>query len=585
MSGSVPGRQTVPRSEITHILHMLNFTSGACTYIVDNLRVAEQFNKGQAFVPGSNGLLWHSVNTARQQRLQRGHGFFEIIWMPSHRSFEYCCKNGYSPDHWFANQLADKLASQAALRYAMHSCEHHGIVRQQNLVYDILRRLVGIAIAIAPQASDRSQHAVSDSYNEPRITKLDRISELAKQAGHALDKNLKCSLCLMQVNRQNSMAQLDAILHMKCTYKAITKPGLTLHPRAPADDGNYMFHNVCVNSSHTMATHDFLQVHFCTVCGAWGTARGGISKLLQAKCRKPSTAGRVALADIFKDRRPDLRNELKIERYRRGIKLRPYHCRRASRTKMDEGPPWVPLPPLAPLAVLDPPSLAPSVEAINRKRLAEKQGRRPPSSTLVRCQEHRNRGFVIADFCNKCDQEAASVSQFAPSESPQADGLVSPENQFWGDPVVESIRSNTNGNIASSSQTDHHLPSDNSMIDHSFSRCVKRSASDTAVDFSVPLVGGAANCNSSFFQTGLAKKPRLQVASKDSGRDLSSIESLEPRFPVIPVVPVECVVHSNSIASITNQRGDQNSKGPPCKGRCPKDGWTIDQFCAYCHDA
>ena len=42
---------------------------------------------------------------------------------------------------------------------------------------------------------------------------------------------------------------------------------------------------------------------------------------------------------------------------------------------------------------------------------------------------------------------------------------------------------------------------------------------------------------------------------------------------------------SDSSTSIMNRRGDEHIKGPPCKGLCPKNGWTIDQFCAHCHDS
>ena len=35
------------------------------------------------------------------------------------------------------------------------------------------------------------------------------------------------------------------------------------------------------------------------------------------------------------------------------------------------------------------------------------------------------------------------------------------------------------------------------------------------------------------------------------------------------------------------RKGDfkDDDKGPPCKGMCSKTGWTIDQFCVYCHDS
>ena len=161
--------------------------------------------------------------------------------------------------------------------------------------------------------------------------------------------------------------------------------------------------------------------------------------------------------------------------------------------------------------VFPPPSLAPSHQAINKKRLAEKQGARPQFSVLGQCLEHRNRGFVLSEFCNKCDkiaehavnQEALRVSlgntidvtTSYSDDDMNSHGLVpkSPEKQFWGDPVARS------------------------------------SCSDVAV--------------------------------------------------------IQAPVSNTASTSNMHKYGDKNKQEPPCKGLCSKTGWTIDQFCVFCHDS
>ena len=195
-----------------------------------------------------------------------------------------------------------------------------------------------------------------------------------------------------------------------------------------------------------------------------------------------------------------------------GIRLRPYHVRRASRRNADAPSPSL-IPPVMPIAtaaqhVFPPPSLAPSHQAINRKRLAEKQGARPQFSVLGQCLEHRNRGFALSEFCNRCDkiaehavnQEALRVSlgntidvtTSYSDDDMNSHGLVpkSPEKQFWGDPVARS------------------------------------SCSDVAV--------------------------------------------------------IEAIVSSTSYM---HKYENKNKQEPPCKGLCSKTGWTIDQFCVFCHDS
>ena len=74
-SGSTPGKQTVPRSEATALLHALATTRGNAVFVVDNYSVFANYHKGPEYSPLANGLLWQALNRARKQRIEGGLGF------------------------------------------------------------------------------------------------------------------------------------------------------------------------------------------------------------------------------------------------------------------------------------------------------------------------------------------------------------------------------------------------------------------------------------------------------------------------------------------------------------------------------
>ena len=98
---------------------------------------------------------------------------------------------------------------------------------------------------------------------------------------------------------------------MKCRGGAGLKPHLALHTKARNrneldcnDSQFYMFQGLRVHDSHPMASNVALGLHFCTFCGAYGTAR---SNHLHRVCPSvPTKFGRQALARIAKGLRPNL---------------------------------------------------------------------------------------------------------------------------------------------------------------------------------------------------------------------------------------------------------------------------------------
>ena len=222
--------------------------------------------------------------------------------MPSHLSFESCCNLGYHPVHWYANQHADTWADHDASRYALSSYDIEATDKQTQQTRDILRRLVAIAMEIAPDKAERRGKETPVGYHEPRITKYSKFVSLAMEAGHSLDSNLKCVKCKLQVNIQANVSQLEAVLHMTCVGDVSNKqPNVSLHTGAVHDACLLMFHSLAVHSSHTMATNNSIQVHFCTRCGAYGSPQRGRSVYLKRLCKKPTPAGKAALRDIELD--------------------------------------------------------------------------------------------------------------------------------------------------------------------------------------------------------------------------------------------------------------------------------------------
>ena len=53
--GEVPGKQTVPRSEATAVLHVLRTTSGNATYVRDSWGTCLNYQNGSSYSPKSQG--------------------------------------------------------------------------------------------------------------------------------------------------------------------------------------------------------------------------------------------------------------------------------------------------------------------------------------------------------------------------------------------------------------------------------------------------------------------------------------------------------------------------------------------------
>ena len=307
-SGSVPGRQTTPRAEALALLHALLTTVGRAVFVCDNLGVVNRYRRGRDNTTlKANGLLWSRILNASKRRSESGNGCLEVVWLPSHITHEAAIARGYDSAYWIANQVADKLAGQAAIGHQVKPCFLDGLADSTGLAISILGRLVAVLRHLAD--SDEIHTVGALAHAEPQVTKLDMITKLAKEARHALDANLKCVKCGLQVNLHRNKAYLEAVLHMRCLGCKGSLPQVTLHTKAMEDGAedfqHYSFHGLSVHKTHTMATHGLLQLHFCTYCGAYGKAR---AYHLKDPCPpNPSKGGKQALGMLDRDVHPGRR--------------------------------------------------------------------------------------------------------------------------------------------------------------------------------------------------------------------------------------------------------------------------------------
>ena len=237
--GTVPGKQTVPRAEAMALLHVLTCTTGYCTYVCDNLGVCNRFwgLSKAGYSSKDNGLLWYHIGLAVERRKASGHGSLEVVWMPSHISFEEAINRGYRAAHWLANQCADKLAGDAAKEAALSSIEVAELRDRDQLGSLILGRLVDVVFHIAPDNVSTGS-ILSKEHTKP---KAELVGLWAREAGHSLDGKNRCVKCGLIINMSKNAEYLRLVLHMECMGGAGLKPHLALHNKPT--DRNYLDHN------------------------------------------------------------------------------------------------------------------------------------------------------------------------------------------------------------------------------------------------------------------------------------------------------------------------------------------------------
>ena len=76
--GTVCGKQTVPRSEMQGLLHMLIFIRGNAVIIIDNKGVVNTFWKGKRARPKFNCILWAARFKEAKIRSELEYGYLNL---------------------------------------------------------------------------------------------------------------------------------------------------------------------------------------------------------------------------------------------------------------------------------------------------------------------------------------------------------------------------------------------------------------------------------------------------------------------------------------------------------------------------
>ena len=306
--GAVPGKQTVPRSEATVLWHALKYTSGNAVYMIDALGTMRSLSKGASYEPLSNGLLWQAINQAKQQRLDEGRGWLELVWIESHQTFEQAVNRGWSPVQWTANWYADSLADKATQLYQLDPNTIESTRDCTKAAVTLLRRHVDLCIQISPERSVAHGNRDSEDHEQiksPHASREEQISGWARGAGHSLDSNHRCVRCALVVPIKRNLAYIESVLHMPCVgeqAQAFSSIKMQLF-EGQSNGSLFLFGSVVLHDSHVMATHVGLHLHFCTSCGVHGTRRRNYLREPCAEMLRPS--GREALRLISLGKHPN----------------------------------------------------------------------------------------------------------------------------------------------------------------------------------------------------------------------------------------------------------------------------------------
>jgi hypothetical protein len=228
---------------------------------------------------------------------------------------------------------------------------------------------------------------------------------------------------------------------------------------ARSDQIYYYMNKVKVHTSHTMATHVGLGVHFCVVCGSYGKS---VSRNLQKTYPPiPTQAGRMARHALQLGFMPDKDNQ-KQGRFRRGM-----------------------------------------AEISVKRRKSVSAGFRGGDYSSISVAR-----VSLTSKCDTADLVQRTVISCAPIDHPRPEKFVD-QKKCRG-----------------------HCPEKGWMV-HEFCEFCHGSARQQHTVHEAQTVSQG-------------------ISSSSGGKD-------KPR--------------------------DTDKKGPPCKGLCPKEGWSMSQFCVFCHDS
>ena len=221
---SVPGKQTVPRSELHAGNTVLSVTSGlepkpdgleinsdAAYYVGGAAKAGKALRRGE--VPqlemGANGDLW------QQHRVLEGSGA-DVRKVKAHQGIESTIDDDEAFRHWFSNGVADALASVAASRAQLPELTREFLGKLATVAFLSLRRAV-LAESVARRCYQDLCYwelapAVSLTQSmEVSSTLIDKLAETQHQVEkiHGKRPRLRCGRCGLDTPASQIGAWLD----------------------------------------------------------------------------------------------------------------------------------------------------------------------------------------------------------------------------------------------------------------------------------------------------------------------------------------------------------------------------------------
>lgn len=192
---SVEGAQTVPRAEISAVLHFWRHTKGKAVVHIDCLSVLKTLHKMQQNgwepnITTPNGRLWGDVCEAARAR---GGSRELVFWkVKAHFNEEEARQAGYTMEAWAANKEADRLADGAAEAASYDKATIERIKEADQKAEIVLDRLLLVHNFTLEQykSPDREHRA-----EKPTGATMAKEVGLANQHNLRIRRVVKCITC------------------------------------------------------------------------------------------------------------------------------------------------------------------------------------------------------------------------------------------------------------------------------------------------------------------------------------------------------------------------------------------------------
>ena len=142
---------------MTGLLHALMHTKGCAIIECDHKSGRRFFSKVPSAQPEYTVILWQCIFQARQRIINLGYGQLRIEWIKAHLAADVAVSQGLCPAKWLANATADIYADTVAAHFQVSTAQLSEFRTHADQSVQILKRLVAIAVKLAPSARAASR--------------------------------------------------------------------------------------------------------------------------------------------------------------------------------------------------------------------------------------------------------------------------------------------------------------------------------------------------------------------------------------------------------------------------------------------